>query len=130
MGSPTTIGVNNDLSSSETRVSLGSTNNEGARGVDDDLGVLEELSGANLLDDLFSENLSNLLLVHGWVVLGRDENIVDANRLELSVLIGVLDDNLRLAVRSQPWDGTGVSCLGHFFTKLVGEPVRVGVEGL
>jgi hypothetical protein len=30
MGSPTTIGVNNDLSSSETRVSLGSTNNEGA----------------------------------------------------------------------------------------------------
>ena len=119
MGSPTTIGVNNDLSSSETRVSLGSTNNEGARGVDDDLGVLEELSGANLLDDLFSENLSNLLLVHGWVVLGRDENIVDANRLELSVLIGVLDDNLRLAVRSQPWDGTGVSCLSHLFAELV-----------
>lgn len=69
MGGPTTVGIDDDLSTGEAGVSLGTTDDERARGVDDDLGILEELSGANLLNDLFGKDLSNLLLSHRGIVL-------------------------------------------------------------
>ena len=130
VGGPTTVGIDDDLSAGETGVSLGATNDEGARGVDDDVSVLEHLSGADLLDDLLDEDLSDLLLVNLGTVLGGDEDVVDADGLDSAVLILVLNDDLRLAIGSQPGDLTRVSGLGHLLAEKVGEVVRVGVEGL
>ena len=129
VGGPTTVGIDDDLSAGETGVSLGATNDEGARGVDDDVSVLEHLSGADLLDDLLDEGILNLLLGDGGIVLGGDENVVDSHGLDLAVFVGVLNNNLRLAIGSQPGDLTGVSSLGHLLAEEVGEVVRVGVEG-
>ena len=130
MGSPTTIGVDDDLATGEAGVGLGATDDEGARGVDDDLGVLEHLSRANLLDDLFGEDGSDLLVGHGGGVLGGDENIIDTNWLHSALLVGVLNDDLGLAIGSQPGDCAVVASLGHLLADEVGEVVRVGVEGL
>ncbi len=63
-------------------------------------------------------------------MLGGDEDVVDADGLDLAVLVLVLNDDLRLAIRSQPGDLAGVSSLSHLLAEKVGEVVRVGVEGL
>jgi hypothetical protein len=94
VGSPTTIGVDDDLSSCETRVSLRSTNDEGARWVDNNLGVLKHLSWADLLEDLFSEHLRDLLVIDGGVVLSGDEDVVDTNWLNLSIFFLIFDNDL------------------------------------
>lgn len=53
VGAPATIGVNNNLSSCDTSISSGTSDIELARGVNHVFSVfVEELSGADLLDDL------------------------------------------------------------------------------
>ena len=61
-------------------------------------------------------------------MLRRDKNIVDAEGSQLAVLIGVLNDDLGLAVRSQPWDLSVLSLDGHLLSELVGELMRQGME--
>jgi hypothetical protein len=63
-------------------------------------------------------------------VLGRDEDVVDRDGDVSSVLLSVLNDNLRLAVGSEPSNFSTVSLLSHNFSNLVSEVVRVGEEGL
>jgi hypothetical protein len=54
-------------------------------------------------------------------MLGRDKNVIDAEGSELAVLVGVLNDDLGLAVRSQPWDLSVLPLDGHLLAELVGE---------
>jgi len=131
MRAPSTVGIDNNLSSSETSVSSGSTEAELAGGVDDNLGVNEHLLWNDLVDDLFDKLLTNLFIGDRWVMLGGNEDIVDSNWLHITIgQLLVLNDNLRLAVRSQPRKISVLSLDGHFLAKHVGEDVRVRMEGL
>ena len=62
--------------------------------------------------------------------MGRYQNVVDAQRLYISTLALVLDDNLTLHVGAQPRDFLGVTQLSHLFAEAVREVVRVGVQNL
>jgi hypothetical protein len=62
-------------------------------------------------------------------MLSRNKNVVDTDNLKLLALfIGVLNDDLRLAIGSEPRNSTRVSCLCHFFAEEVGKVVRIGME--
>jgi hypothetical protein len=54
VGSPTTVGVDNDLSAGQTSVTLRTTNDESTRRLNVvDTSVVEQVLGDDLLDDLF-----------------------------------------------------------------------------
>ena len=106
MGSPPTIGVNDDLPASQTSISHGSTDNERARGVDVVDGVVsEELSGDDLVDDLSLDGVEDVIVGESRVVLGGDNNGVDflGNALAVLILL-VLDGDLGLGIRAEPLD--------------------------
>lgn len=63
-------------------------------------------------------------------MLSRDKNIVDADWLDVSLVVFIFNDNLGFAIWSQPWDLTGVSGISHLFTDQVGQVMRVGMESL
>jgi hypothetical protein len=52
-------------------------------------------------------------------VLGGDEDVVDSNGFYSAILVLVFNNNLRLAVGSQPWDLAGVSSLGHLLAEQI-----------
>jgi len=61
-------------------------------------------------------------------VLRRDQDVVDALGFDLSSNLGVLNDNLRFAVGSQPRDFSVMSLGSHQFSDGVGKIVGVGEE--
>ena len=130
MGSPASVGIYNNLSASKSSVSLGSSHHEAARGVDDDLGILQELSGADFLNDLFSKNLVDFFVGDSSIVLSGDEDVVDSDGLDLNSISGIFNNDLGFAVGSQPGDLLGVSSSADLFADLVGQVVAVGVEDL
>jgi len=81
VGSPAAVRVDNDLSASETGVSLRTTDNEAPGGLDvvDGL-VVEEIGGNDGLDDLLDELLPEVLGGNLLSVLGRDDDRVDTDR--------------------------------------------------
>ncbi|PTD12828.1 hypothetical protein FCULG_00003046 [Fusarium culmorum] len=107
VGTPTTVGVDDDLSAGQTGITLGTTNDKEARGLDVVDGLIAEvLGGDNLLDDLLLDLLSELLGGDVRRVLSRDDDSVDALRDNGTVVVLVLDGDLSLGVRSQPGEGT------------------------
>ena len=130
MGSPSTIGVDNNFAASETSIGSWATYVELARGVDNNLGVLEHVLGDDSLDDLLGESLFDDFIGHRWVVLSRDKNIVHSEGHKLAAIVAVLNDDLGLAVRAEPWDSTVLSSNGHLLTELVCKVMRVWVESL
>lgn len=86
VGCPTTIGVDNNFSTSETGISGGTTNIEATGGVNDVLGIDQKLLGADLLDNLVDEGSSNGLVVDIGAVLGGDENVENSDGLQSSVV--------------------------------------------
>jgi hypothetical protein len=129
VGSPASIGIDDDLSSSETGISSGASLDEGARGVDHVLGVGEHVSRADLLDHLLDEGVLDGLVVDSFVMLSGDQHVVNRNGDDLASLLSVLNDNLGFAVGPQPGDLSRVSLLSHGLGDLVGEVVRVGEQG-
>jgi len=64
-------------------------------------------------------------------VLSGDENVVDSNWLDVTLWqLFVLDDDLRFAIWSQPWDLSILSLDGHFLANEVGKNVRVWMKSL
>ena len=63
-------------------------------------------------------------------MLRRNKNVIDAEGSELAVLIGILNDNLSLAVRSQPRDLSVLSLNGHLFSEFVGQLVGQGMQSI
>ena len=63
-------------------------------------------------------------------MLGGDKNIINSEGDEFATFVFVLDDDLGLAVRAQPWESSVLSPDSHLFRELVGEVVRVWVESL
>src|SRR5690349_17326732 len=93
----TTVGVDDNLASSDTGITLGTTDDELARGLEVVLGVgIEVLGGDDLLDDLLLEGLAEGLVVDIRRVLDRDDNGVNADGDKSTTLVLVLDGDLGL----------------------------------
>lgn len=123
VGTPTTVGVDNDLSTSETGVTLRTTNDKSAGRLDvvDD-SVIKKVLGDNLLDDLLEDLLSELFGSDLLSVLGGNDDSVDTEGDHGTVLtLLVLNGNLSLRVGSEPAQRTVTTGSGHSGVKLVGE---------
>jgi hypothetical protein len=129
VGTPTTVGINNDLTASETGITLGTTDDETARGLDVvDSAVIKQLSGNDLANNLLLDNSAKLLSGDIVTVLGGDDNSVDAKRLDATVVVGVFNGNLGLGIGAQPGDGAIVTGSLHGGVELVGEEDSQGQE--
>lgn len=129
VGTPTTVGVDNDLTAGQTGVTLGTTNDEAARGLDvvDGL-VVEVLGGDGLLDDLVKDLLAEVLGGDVVGVLGGDDDGVDADGDDSTVVVLVLNSDLGLGVGSQPRQGAVAAGSRHGSVELVGEGKSEGEE--
>lgn len=128
MGSPTSVGVNDDLPASQTGITHGSTNNEGTRGVDVVNGfIVEEVGGDDLVDDFLLDGVDNFLVGMSGVVLGGDDNGVDSLGDSLArVIMLVLNGDLGLGVRAKPLDDLLLTALDEASAQLGGEDVGEG----
>ena len=64
-------------------------------------------------------------------MLSGDKNVVDSNWLDVTLWeLFVLDDDLRFAIWSQPWDSSILSLDSHLLANEVGKDVRVWVKSL
>lgn len=123
VSTPTTVGVDNDLSASETGVTLRTTNNKSAGRLDVvDNTIVKEVLGDNLLDDLLKDLLSELLGSDLLSVLSGDDDSVDTEGDHSTILtLLVLNGDLRLRVGSEPAHRAVTTGNGHSSVKLVSE---------
>lgn len=129
VGTPTTVGVDDDLTASETGVTLGSTDDEAAGGLEVvDSAVVKEVSGDDAADNLLLEGGTELLSGDIVSVLGGDDDGVNAQRLDGTVVVGVLNGNLGLGIGEQPGDGAIITGSLHGSVELVGEDDSQGQE--
>ena len=121
VGSPTTVSVNNDLSASETGVTLRATDNESAGRLDVvDGSVVEEVLGDDGLDDLLEDLGSEVLGRDLLGVLRRDDDGVNSEGDDGTVgLLLVLNGDLGLGVGSEPAERAVSSGSGHGGVELV-----------
>ncbi len=124
VGTPTTIGINDDLAASQTSITVWTTDDEAARWVQvvDGL-VVEVLSRDDRLDDVLKQLSLDLILSDVLTVLGGDDDGVDTDWDWATVLKSVLAGDLGLAVRSNPWAGTVLADLGQSGTDGCGKLV-------
>lgn len=125
VGTPTTVGVDDDLSTGQTGVTLGTTDDESARGLDvvDGL-VVQQFRGDNLLDDVLLDFLSEVFSGDLVGVLGRDDDGVDSEGLDGTAVLLVFDGDLGLGVGSQPGQGAVSSGVGQGGVELVRQKHR------
>mmetsp|Transcript_2115 Transcript_2115/g.3182 ORF Transcript_2115/g.3182 Transcript_2115/m.3182 type:complete len:258 (-) Transcript_2115:342-1115(-) len=129
MGTPTTVGVDDNLAASETSITVGATDDEATRGVKVEDGlVIEVLLGNNGLDNVLHEVLTDLLIGDIRVMLGRDEDGMNADGDHSTTLTLVLDGDLGLAVGTEPGASSVLADLGKLVAKLGGENVGEGHE--
>ena len=92
-------------------------------------GVVIQVLGRNgLLDNLVLDLLAQLLRRDVGRVLGRDDNRVDADGHDGTVVVLVLDRHLRLRVGPQPGQGTVAAGGRHGRVELVGKHEGEGEE--
>ena len=129
MGTPATVGVNNDLTAGETGVTLRTTNDEETRGLNVVDGVVIKVLGRNdLLDDLLLDLLSELLGGDILRMLGRDNNSVDTLGDDSAVIMAVLNGDLSLGVGAEPGERAIATSGRHGSIQLVGEEKGEGEE--
>ena len=122
VGTPATVGVNNDLTAGKTGITLRATNDEAAGGLDViDSAVIQEVGGNDLLDDLLLQFLAETLSGDVVAVLGGDDNGVHTQRLDGTVVMGVFNSNLGLGVRTDPCEGSIQTSILHGLVQLVGK---------
>lgn len=128
VGTPTTVGVDNDLSTGQTGITLGTTDDESTGRLDVvDGPLVHEVGRDDLVDNLVLDLLSEILGGDFLGVLGRDDDGVDSegNHGTRLVLL-VLDGDLSLGVGSEPAHGAVSSGSGHGGVQLVGEHDGLG----
>lgn len=128
VGTPTSVGVDNDLSAGQTSVTLGTTDNESAGRLDVvDGSVVQEVRGDDLVDDLLLDLLAEVLGGDLLGVLGGDNDGVDSQGDHgTGFVLLVLDGDLSLRVRSEPAHGTVSSGSGHGGVQLVSKHDGLG----
>ena len=116
---PSAVGIDDDLATGQAAIAVGTTDDEIPGGVD----VIDDIWSDHLgwqarLDDLLNDILFDLGVGHIRRVLGRDDDVVDPDRLVL-----IVDDrDLALGVRTQPVDVLVEASFGQS----VGDAVRKG----
>ena len=129
VGAPTSVGVDDDLAAGEAGVTVGSADDEAAGGVDVVDGLLiEVLGGDDGLDDVLHDVLVNLLVGDVGLVLGGDDDGVDADGDHAAVLLLVLDGDLGLTIGAQPLEGSILANVGETLAEAGGEEVGEGHE--
>lgn len=121
VGTPTAVSVDNNLTTSQTGVTVRATDNEAARRVQVEDGVgVEVLFRDNLLDDFVHQVFGNLLVGDGFVVLSGDQDGVHTLRDHGTAFVFVLNGDLGLTIRAHPRagailtdDGEAVAELGR-----------------
>ena len=83
--------------------------------------VVKVLGGNDLLDNLLLDLLPQLLSGNVLAVLGGHNNGVNAEGLDGTTIMGVLDSDLGLGVGPQPGDLAALASIGHGLVELVGE---------
>ena len=125
MSTPSSVCINDDFTSSQTGISVWSTNNKATRGVQVVNGlVVKVLFWDNRLDDVLHQVSLDLLLGDILRVLGGDDNGVHALGHWDSINEVVLAGDLGLSIRSHPVTGSVLSDLGELGSQLRGEDVR------
>lgn len=124
VGSPASVGIDDNLSSGQTSISLWSSDDESARWVQvvDGL-VVQVLGWDGDLDDLLQQFLSDGLVVNILRVLGGDNNGVDTEWGEEASFLLVLNGDLGLSIGSQPWESSVVSDFSQNLAELGGQLV-------
>ena len=102
MSSPSSVSINDDLAASESGVSLRASDDEGTAGIKDVTSIDEPFFRDGFLDDFVDEVLSDFLVGDIRVVLGGDEDGVDASRNTFNANVFVLDSDLDFSVGSDP----------------------------
>ncbi|KAH3660058.1 hypothetical protein OGAPHI_007263 [Ogataea philodendri] len=122
VSSPSTIGVDNDLSSGQTSVSVRTTDDESTRWLDVVDGLIVQQVGWNhLLHNVFLDFGSKVSSRDLVSMLGRNDNSVDSQRHNSTAIVLVLDGDLGLSVRSEPWKSTGSSGISKSGVQFVGQ---------
>lgn len=127
MSSPATIGVNDDLAAGEAGVTMWAADDEAAGWVEMEDGFfIEVLFRDDRLDDMLLKISSNLIIGDGLIVLGRDEDGVNADGNHGTTIISILNSDLCLAVGSEPRTGAILADLGETGTELGGKNMTQG----
>ncbi len=127
VGAPTTISINDDLASSETGITVRTTNDEASRGVKVIDGLVINILGRNNgLDDVLQKILLDLLLGHVLIVLSGNDDSVNAEWDHGAGNLLVLDDDLSLTIRADPLEGSVDTDLSEASTESGGQVVSQG----
>jgi len=122
VGAPSTVSVDDDLTSGQSGVAHGTADDEFAGGLQVEDGVLVHvLGGDDFLDDAAHQDLSHGFEGDVLVVLHGDDDRVHALGDAGAILEGVLAGDLSLGVGSEPLAGSVTSEVGHSLVELVGE---------
>lgn len=110
VGSMSSLSIHNDFPAGQSSVSVRPANGEGSRGVDDPLNIgVDQVVRQNLQADFLDQD-GHFLVGLAFTVLVRNENSMDSDGLETTVIVLVLDGDLRFGVRPEPVD---LVCLAH-----------------
>ena len=110
MACPAAVRVDDDLAARQARVALRSADDELARRIDEDLRrIRQEFGRHDGLDDMLDEVLADLFELDILVVLRRDDDRVDGDRLA----IFIEHRDLRLAVRTKIGERAVLADLGE-----------------
>lgn len=124
VGTPSTIGINDDLTTGQTGITVGSTDDEATRGIQVENGlVIDVLLGDDSLDDMFHEILLDLVVGDIGVVLSGDEDGVHAEGNDGTAFLLVLDGDLGLTVGAEPGAGAVLAHFRETVTQLGGQDV-------
>ncbi|CAL9064004.1 unnamed protein product [Musa banksii] len=122
MGSPATIGVDDDLASGKPSITMRSTDDKSTRWIEMEDGFLiEVLLRYDWFDDMLLQVSGNLIIGDSLIVLGGNEDGVHTNGNHGTMVIVVLNCNLGLTIRSQPGASSIFSDLSEACTKLCSE---------
>ena len=117
---PTPVGVDDDLSTSQTGIAIRTTDDESSRRVQVvDSFVVQVLFRDNLLDDFVHQVFRNLFVRDAFLVLRGDQHGVDAKRDHGTVVVLIFDGDLRLTIRQHPRAGAVLSDDGQSVTQSV-----------
>mmetsp|Transcript_17676 Transcript_17676/g.38620 ORF Transcript_17676/g.38620 Transcript_17676/m.38620 type:complete len:388 (-) Transcript_17676:221-1384(-) len=131
VSSPASVGVDNDFSTGQAGVSVGSSNDESSRGVEVvDRVFVEVFFGNDRLHDVLHEVAGNLFLGHVLRVLtGNDDRVHPLGDRDALFVVFVLASDLCLGVWSDPVAGSVLADLRDLGSQLCGQHVREGHEG-
>jgi len=129
MSSPTTISIDDNLTTSQASITLGPSDYETARGIKMENGFrIQILSRDDVADDMLHQVGTDGLIVHIGVMLDGNHNSVNSLGDDGSVVVFVFNGDLGLGIRANPAANTVLPDVGQSLAKLGGQHVGQGHE--